>query len=183
MKKIYSLVIFVFCVCFIVSGCGYTIRGFTSKYKTVHVNQFKNSVDITSESSEHRRYASYFPLLESTLTQRIVDRFIFDSSIKVAKEDEAQAILSGELTAYRREPLRYAANNEDVVEYRVIIFVNISLYDKEKGGVAWSKSSFSGDATYETTGPHIKSEREALSDAVDDLARRVVEAVVEGGEW
>jgi len=183
MKRRCVFGILILFVCLIIAGCGYTVRGFSSKYKSVYVAPFKNSIDITSHKSEYRRYRSYFPLMESTITQKTVDRFIFDSNIKIARENEAEVILKGELIEYERAPLRYADNNEDVTEYRITVWVNIILYDGKTNEIIWTKNHFPGDDTYELTGSRSKSERNALSDAIEDLARRIVEVVVEGDEW
>ncbi len=42
-----------------------------------------------------------------------------------------------------------------------------------------NEPSFSGEATYFTVGAQAKSESAALEDALTDLARRVVERVIE----
>jgi hypothetical protein len=142
------------------------------------VAPFKNSINTASEKSAYTKYMSYYPLLESTITRAVVDRFIFDGSLKVVKESDAEVILKGELIAYNRDAVRYADNNEDVQEYRITITVNLSLYSKT-GELIWQKDNFSGDTSYYITGSRAKSEKDALDDAIKDLARRVVEEFVE----
>jgi len=164
----------------VLAGCGYSVRGYSSKYKTIYVAAFKNSINFASENSDYSRYKSYFPLLESTITQRIIDRFMLDTNIRVVKEPEAQVILRGELIDYQRSPVRYASNNEDVEEYRVTIWVNLELFDPIDNKVVWSGNN---ESYYEVIGASAKSEKEALIEAVDDLARRVVDAVTESQEW
>ncbi|MFC1646100.1 LPS assembly lipoprotein LptE [Candidatus Omnitrophota bacterium] len=169
------------CVLYLVvfCGCGYTTRAYIGPYKTIYVAPFKNSVNIASASSEYSRYITYYPLLESTITQEIVDRFIFDGSLKIKKEKDADIILKGELIAYERNALRYAENNEDVTQYRVTLIINMGLYNAETGGKIWQKDSFAGDSSYHTTGTNATSEKSALDNAISDLARRVVEELVE----
>ena len=43
----------------------------------------------------------------------------------------------------------------------------------------WEEKGFIGDATYFTSGTLAKTEDTALDEAVDDLARRIVERTIE----
>ena len=45
--------------------------------------------------------------------------------------------------------------------------------------VLWQEPSFSGEATYYTTGPLAKSESAAIEETLKDLAQRVVERTVQ----
>jgi hypothetical protein len=160
-------------------GCGYTTRAYIGAYKSIYVAPFKNKVNIADSRSEYSRSASYYPLLESTITQAVVNRFIFDGSLKIAKEENADVVLKGELISYERGPMRYAENNEDVTQYRITLVVNIGLYEAETGKQIWQKENFAGDSSYYTTGSQTKSEKSALDDAIKDLARRIVEQFIE----
>ncbi len=165
---------------FLAAGCGYTTRAFVSQtgYRTLHVRAFANKVDTTSEESVGSRFQTYYPLLENRVTNAVVDRFIYDGELRVVPEDEADLVLSGDLVHYRRESLR-DANDDTPQEYRISIFVNIKLTDTKTGKVLWEKTNFAGDTSYYTTGSYVKSEAQALEDAVADLARRIVETTVE----
>ena len=180
MNKIKYLFLFLILVsCISLYGCGYTTRAYVGPYKSIYTAPFRNKIDISNYRSEGSDYKTYYPLLESTITQAIVNRFIFDGSLKSYKEENADLILKGELISYQRGALKYADNNEDVDEYRVTLIVNISLYRTSDGELIWQKDGFAGDSSYFTTGSYAKSEKAALDDAISDLARRVVEAVVE----
>lgn len=173
----------VVCLLYVIvySGCGYTTRAYVGAYQKIYVAPFKNSIDIASARSEYSRYVTYYPLLESTITQAVVNRFLFDGSLKIVKESDADVLLKGELISYNRGAMRYAENNEDVTQYRITLVVNISLYDTKTGELVWQKDSFAGDANYQTTGTQAKSEKAALDDAISDLARRIVDQFLE--EW
>ena len=171
----------VICVLYLVAfcGCGYTTRAYIGPYQTIYVTPFKNRIDITNIKSEYSRYITYYPLLEATVTRAVVDRFIFDGSLKITKEEGADLILKGELVTYERGALRYAEDNEEVTEYRITLLVNIGLYNGKTGKQIWQKNSFAGDSSYYPTGSQAKSEKAALDDAISDLARRIVEELVE----
>ncbi|MDD5005081.1 MAG: LptE family protein [Candidatus Omnitrophica bacterium] len=160
-------------------GCGYTTRAYVGPYKTIYIAPFKNSINIASEKATYSNYLTYYPLLESAITQAVVDRFILDGSLKVVKESDADVVLKGELISYDRNPLRYAANNEDATEYRITLTVNMGFYRGKDGTEISKKNGFSGDTSYFITGSQAKSEKAALDDAIKDLARRIVEDFVE----
>lgn len=167
--------------CLSLSGCGYTTRSMISaKYKTIYVKPVVNRIDITQEADAALKYKIYRPLLDTDLTKAIIDRCVFDGNLMPVKSEDADLVLESELIDFRKEPLRYT-ENDDVEEYRVNITVNMSLRDNKKKEVLWQEKSFTGDQTYFTTGQNVKSEDSAINEAITDLARRIIERIVE--EW
>lgn len=164
----------------IVSGCGYTTHAYVAMtgYRTIYVAPFVNKVDTTSEYSEGRRFKSYYPLLENTVTNIVIDRYKLDGNLKIVKEERADLILRGELINYRKESLR-DSSADTPEEYRITLFVNIALVDAKTQKSVWEYKDFAGDTSYYTTGSFTKTEAQALEDAAKDLARRVVETTVE----
>ncbi len=165
-------------VCFILSafmaGCGYSTSAVSGRVKTIYVEPFRNKIAYDSETTRK----IYIPLMEVKITNAVVDRFLFDGHLKIAKENKADAILQGELIDYQRDALRYT-DNEDVQEYRITISVSLKLFDPVKQEVIWSEPNFSGDTTYFVVGAQAKSESAAIEDALKDLGRRVVERTIE----
>lgn len=161
------------------SGCGYTTRSLLPpNLKTIYVDNFKNSLKLTAEQSDLRMYRGYLPGMERDLTKTVIDKYLFDGNLKVSDERGADLILRGELVDYQREPLRYDANN-NVEEYRIKLIVNISLEDVRAGKLMWTEKGFAGETTYRTGGSLAKTDAAAVQDAIDDLARRIVERTVE----
>jgi len=176
----YASLVILALVVFGACGCGYTSRSCIYPTGTnIAIRPFANKINISDETSEHRRLISYFPLLETKVTNAVVDRFILDGNLKVSRLDNADLILEGEITRYQRDALQYSENNEDVKEYRVTIFVTISLRDAGTDKIVWQESNFAGDATYYSQGSLAKSETSAVESAISDLSRRIVERVVE----
>lgn len=171
----YSLVLATF------TGCGYTSRSLITKdYQAIYVRPFVNKIDITRETSVARKYEIYYPLLEKDITRQVISQFMFDGNLRIAKEEDADLILEGELVNYRRDALRYTGqDNKEIEEYRISIVVNLKLYDTRKEATLWEVKNLIGDTTYFTQGSLAKSESTAINEAVDDLARRVVDRVVE----
>ena len=169
------------CYCVIglgLAGCGYTTRSLITKdYQTIYVGPFVNKIDITSDTSVARRYKTYYPLLENDITRKVISQFILDGNLRLAKKEDADLILQGELTGYRRDALAYTGvDDKEVEEYRISLVVSLKLHDTSQQTFLWEVNNFVGDTTYF---PQTKSESSAISEAVNDLARRVVDRVVD----
>jgi len=166
----------------ILSGCGYTTRSMvTNKFKTIYITPFANKIDITKETDTADKYKIYKPLLETEITRAVINRFLWDGNLKPAKKESADLVLKGELIEFRRDALRYTQDGNNVEEYRLNLVVNISLWNNREEKIVWEQNGFTGDTTYFTTGPLLKSEEVAIKDALDDLGRRIVERTVE--DW
>lgn len=178
-SKVCSLKSMVCClvsiVCF--SGCGYTTAStLPESIKTIHVETFKNSISFTTG----RERNVYLPLLEVDVRNAIIDRFLLDGNLKISEPEEADLILIGQLTKYTRAGLRYT-DNDDVEEYRVQIAVSLELWSETKQENSWTEPSFWGQATYFLSGPEMSTEESAIEEAIEDLARRIVERTIE--DW
>ncbi|MDD5422315.1 MAG: LPS assembly lipoprotein LptE [Candidatus Omnitrophota bacterium] len=166
---------FIFCA----GGCGYTTRSLLpSNYKTLHVDNFKNSIPVTAEQNNVRMYRGYRPGMEIELTKAVIDKFLDDGNLAIHSDKGSDLILIGDMTDFRREALRYDTN-DNVEEYRIKIIVDISLEDVKAGKTVWTEKGFTGETTYTTSGGLAKTEASAIKDAIADLARRVVERTVE----
>lgn len=162
------------------AGCGYTTKSLLpSNYKTIFVNSFGNKIKITAEQSNVRMYRGYRPGLEAEITKAVIDKFLFDGNLRIASEDNANIIMKGELVDFRKEPLRYDAN-DNIEEFRLVLTVNLELIDAATEKTVWKETNFSGETTYRTSGPLAISENAAVTAGIVDLARRVVERTVEG---
>lgn len=160
-------------------GCGYSTHSLAMKnHKTIYIEPFVNKIDLTNENSEYRKLVTYYPVLEIKITQGVTDRFIFDGTFKVAKKEDADLVLRGELLGYTRDALRYK-DNEEVQEYRLTLMVNLSLWEKGKNEPLWQEANFKGDATYFTSGSNARTEEQAIADLITDFSRRVIERIVE----
>lgn len=166
------------------TGCGYTTRSMISdKYTTIYIYPFINKIDIAQETESANKYRLYKPMLETDITKKVINKYLFDGNLRPVKTESADLILKGELVEFRRDPLRYT-DNDDVEEYRINIVVNLTLWDRKEDKLVWEESRFTGDFTYFTsfaTAGIPKTDDVAVNDAIDDLARRIVERTVE--QW
>jgi hypothetical protein len=161
-------------------GCGYSTGSLLpSSLKTIYVDNFKNKIDIGKEVTENQRYTLYRPGLENDVTNTIAERFVLDGNLKMANKDEADVILRGSVVDYRQEALRYD-ENDNVEEYRIKVTVDMELSDVVNNKILWQENGFIGESTYKTQGRLATSEDVAREEAIEDLARRVVERTIEG---
>jgi len=178
MMRKYPVILTVFIL--FISGCGYTTHSMLApELKSIYVNSFVNKIKLTAEQSDARMYRGYRPGLEADVTKDVIDRFLFDGNLKIMNRENADLILEADLMDFRKEPLRYDAN-DNIEEYRLILTVDAELKDRKSGKVIWRESRFSGESTYRTSGNLAKSESSAIDDAAADLARRIVERTIEG---
>lgn len=159
-------------------GCGYNTHSLLpDREASIHVDNFVNKIKVTSEITDRNVYYAYRPGMESEITRAVINQFIFDGNYEIKDAKNACFLLKGELVDFKREPLRYDAN-ENVIEYRLSIIVNLRLY-KRDGDLVWRADRFAGESTYRTTGQYAKSETTAAQAGITDLAVRIVERAVE----
>jgi hypothetical protein len=175
MKREFFIIFALIALC----GCGYTTRSvLSSNSPSIYVDNFTNKINVTLEASKEKTYYAYRPALESDITREVINRFIFDGNYRIKGPESARFSLKGELVDFTREPLRYDAN-ENIAEYRISVVVDMELHDPKGEGLIWQEKRFAGESTYRTTGQLAKSENTAVTEAVEDLARRIVERTVE----
>jgi hypothetical protein len=161
------------------AGCGYTSTSMLPpELNSIHVDNFVNKINPAAEVSDKRPSYSYWPDLENQLTRAVIDGFIFDRHLEIESEKDAALLLSGELMSFRQFPLSYD-DNQNVIELRIEILMNLELYDERTGKIMWTEKSFMGWSSYNLSGQTAKSEAEGVKLAVNDIAQRIVERVVE----
>ncbi len=182
--KLIKRITSIFAVCYLtfaILGCGYTTRSMISmKYKTIYITPFVNKIDFTRDTDVGSKYKIYRPRLDTDVTKTVNNKFLFDGNLKPTKMAKADLTLKGELVDFVKDPLRYD-DSDNVSEYRINIRVNLILWDNKENKLVWEEKSFTGEVTYLTSGTGAKTEAQAVNDAIDDLARRIIERAVE--DW
>ena len=156
--------------CFLFSGCGYHLVGTGSSLpphlKTIYISVFKNT---SSQPEIHRE-----------LTRAVLETFINDGRLKLAKKDDADLIMDATLTYYQKRNVAFGSEDlvsniiiEVEIELKVTDMVKNKIFIQEKLKTQWDYKSTSDIATTE------RARLEAVDLAFQDLGRRLVSLLVD----
>ncbi len=174
MKNLRQAGVLCLVVAMILSGCGYTRKTVLPRnIKTIYIETVKNKLSVDD-------IYMYQPGLEMNITNAVIRRLQQDGTVKVAKKENADAILKTDLLALEQEGLRYN-QLEEVKEYRLFIVVKLRLVDAKTGDLIWAEPNFTGDNEYYVTNVTSIGEQKAAVDAVERLAYNIVDRIVE--DW
>ena len=146
----------------------YTFTPNLPKYiRDIHIMPFEN--------------ATFEYGLEIDLTEKVIDKFISDGTLKVVDYSEADAILSGTIKSYRSIPVSYD-EYEQVKDYKLMITLSIRFEDKNSREILWEEPSLSDYVHYYSSGSGggIQTEYEARSELIEKIANDVVRRTIEG---
>ena len=121
------------------------------------------------------------PRISELVTDSVIKQFQQDGTYRIVGDDQADAILKGEIRRINRAPTRSVRGNVlATAEFNLAMRVRYTLVERSSGkGIAgptevWGTTSF-------FVGPDITSdERQALPLAAEDLAARLVSQLSEG---
>lgn len=155
-------------------SCGYTQKTTLPQgIETIYVDTVKNRIPIQD-------VYVYVPGLEMDITNSIIRRLQIDGNLKVVERENADAVLEADLVDFEQEGLRFTSL-EEVEEYRLYIVLDLKLIDGKTGEIIWEEPSFSGETEYFVDDFKGISRQAASEQAVEDLARNVVDRIVE--DW
>jgi len=157
------------CALFLV-GCGYSFRALDPSLRTIFIAPVKNQIKIETDYSSVDDIKKYYPNLEVFVRQKLIERFLVEGGLEVVDKPSADIKLNITLVEYAREPVGYD-NNDSVQRWRVRIGAELKLVRRDK---ETSKKIY-GEAVYD---PAVKGERFAVNSAVEDLARRISDLVL-----
>ncbi|KPL01556.1 MAG: hypothetical protein AMJ90_07665 [candidate division Zixibacteria bacterium SM23_73_2] len=167
-KKEYLLIFLIFISCGYYSFTGESLPGI----KTVAIPMFENQ---TLE----------YGIAES-LTDSLVSVFVSDNTLKVVDEKVADSILRGSIKEYQRIAHTYD-QDEEVKEYKVRIFVDVTFEAKKKKETIWEKKDMEGWGVYSaiplTTSAgldSVETEDSGKARAVKKLADDILNNIVKG---
>lgn len=161
---------------FIFSGCaGYTLGPIKPKLmrnvQTIAVPMLKN------ETLE--------PRLEVQVTNAIIQQLQLDGTYRVARENNADAILEGTIVEMERRPARSVAGNVlRTREYVLTLQVRYRLYERATGRELFSRV-VTGNTNFFVSGISLVAdvrgdEQQAIPLAAEELAVRTVSQISEG---
>ena len=151
-----------------ISGCGYSLRGHLPDHiQTIAVPIFVNR---TQE-----------PALDSFITRAVVEAFSTNGRLRLAKIEDADSILEGEITGYAVDSIAFD-RNANVQLYRLRLTLNLTMRDLRRNTVLFREANFSEKSDFRVRGAvsqTIAREETALRQAAVDIARAVVSLAVD----
>jgi hypothetical protein len=152
----------------LLTGCaGYHVGPLLKgNYKTVAVPMFKNH--------------TYHPQVEAQVTNALIKRLQSDGALQVASIDNADVLVTGEVTRYLRGALRSVRQEtREPREYKLTIEVRISVRDQRTGQLLLKPTLVTGSAETFIGSDLQSAEYQALPLIADDVARRASRLLTE----
>jgi hypothetical protein len=119
------------------------------------------------------------PFLETIIADAVSSELQRDGTLSVTTPHNSDVTLSGKIISSVLTPLRYENDNRRTTrEYRLTLTVEIVLV-RTKTGEEILKKKVSGETTFEPAGDIASAKRSAFPYAARDLARHIVDAIVE----
>ncbi|MBU4200964.1 MAG: hypothetical protein KKE37_03125 [Verrucomicrobia bacterium] len=119
------------------------------------------------------------PLIEIEATNATIAEFQKDGTLKIGRLEEADVVLETTLTAITLEPLRFDRQDTSKPnEYRLIMSA-IFVLKRQGSGKMIGEGECIGESTFLFGGNLASAKRSAIPKASEDLAKRIVEKVVE----
>lgn len=166
MKKI--VIALLTTIMLLTAGCGiYSFSsGGKSMIETIAIAQFENK---TIESG-----------LSGRMTDLVVDAFITDGGLKVVSESDADAVLEGILSDYKREPYTFD-ELDNVSQYVVKLVFDVRLRKENSEEDFWAETFYSEGyyatdvgVSADSTIASATTEEEAQVQAVDKLVSDII---------
>jgi hypothetical protein len=129
----------------VLCGCGYTNKSsLDAKYRTVAVAGFHN---------KSREYD-----LEAPLTNAILRKFVNDGRLQIAKPDDADLLVEGQILDYKLKGLTYAGRDKPT-QFLVVITASVRVTDTKTNEVLWQEKVLAGETTFYTRAAGTTSDR------------------------
>jgi hypothetical protein len=149
-------------------ACGvysFSGSGLPSHIKTVAVPLFGN------QTAEYG--------IKEKLTDEILNSLVEDGKLKVAGRDDADSIINGAVVDYKNVAYTYD-KSENVQEYIVRIYVDVSYEDAKERKVIWEQKRMEGWGTYDVQTEPPEDEEMGRERAIAKLAEDIVNQTVAG---
>ncbi len=136
--------------------------------------------DVTSVYVATVENRSNEPLLESDVTRALLRQLQQDGSLRIATENEADAILTVVLTDYQLEAVTYRADVRTAAsQYRANITASMVMRRTADQSVVAEAPRIVGHAVFDVTGDLSSSKLTGNPNAAADLSDRIVQRIVE----
>jgi outer membrane lipopolysaccharide assembly protein LptE/RlpB len=156
------------------TGCGYSLVGqgnLPKHIKTIAVPIFANK---TLEKG-----------IEDQLTQAIIAAFVKGGKLKLVAENEADALLTGTIRAYKADEAVAYNDLNQISKYRLTVTVDINLQDLTRDETLWKTENLAEAADFEggqdiNLAQEQENKETALQTVAEKLADRILALSLEG---
>jgi hypothetical protein len=166
-KKFVGALALAFCL----AGClGYTIGpvkpSYLSQVQTIAVPTFKNDTLI--------------PRIEVLVTDTVIKQFQQDGTFRIGNEENADAVLRGEISRISRSPARSQRGNVlSTTEFNLVMRLRYRLVGRD-GKIIGPPGDVQGTTSFFRGNDVVTEERQALPLATEELANHLVTQLSEG---
>ena len=167
MKKAFSTLL----LAYLFGGCaGYHVGPATPAYlRQIHsiaVPTFGNTTLV--------------PRIEVLVTSTVIKQFQQDGTFRIVNQDQADAVLKGEIVGVGRSPARSVRGNVlSTTEFNLNLTVKYSLVGRD-GKVLGNPGAVGGTTSFFVGSDVATDERQAMPLAAEELARHLVSQLSEG---
>ncbi len=120
------------------------------------------------------------PLIEQDVTRAILSQIQMDGSLRVVPEENADTVLTINLTKFWLDPVAYKSGDSSTAnQYRMSIRASFVLRRRVDNSVVAESPSVTGWYDFDFTGDMTSSKSIALRPAAEDLGRRIVNKIVQ----
>ncbi|HMO49753.1 MAG TPA: LptE family protein [Kiritimatiellia bacterium] len=120
------------------------------------------------------------PLIEVELTRAIIRQIQQDGSLRIAAEEEADAILTVVLNEYRLEAVAFRSDDRAAAnQYRINLEASMVMRRTRDQSVVAQAPRILGSAVFDVAGDLTTSKQTGNPQAANQLADRIVQRVVE----
>lgn len=146
------------------AGCGVYSFSSSSKpaFESVNVVPFEN---MTLEGQ---------PVVDP-LTNAVVNAFILDNTVKVRDASQAEAVMTGTVMSYHRDPYTY--DKEDIVaKYAVKISLHIKVVKAKTEDVIWEDDFFAEGAYDAISETEETGQNRAIALLTEDILNKITKS-------
>lgn len=119
------------------------------------------------------------PLLEIVTSQAVISEIQRDGTLSIGSREKCDVILDVSVIDLQLKPLRYETDRTTTTrEYRMTITASLKLTNRLTGKVM-TRNVVIGENDFMPIGDLSSAKRDAVPEAARDLARRIVENIVE----
>lgn len=117
--------------------------------------------------------------IHQALTDNLIREFVADGTLRVVEEDRADAVLQGTVLEIKEEPFTYSQTNAE--QYQISVFVKMVFYDARQKQTLWEMDRMRGYGIYDAMRQRDLARAEGIGDALQMLAKDVVDRTQVGG--